>query len=82
MEIQADSVTTQTLQYEILAELTVRESRMGFWTHRTPDMWKCLVCGALLPRESDTCNIRRHLYEIHGISPVQVGFTWIGRPRR
>jgi len=83
MEIHADSATTKTVQYEILAEIVYEYPRYLTsyeWGRTKPKHWECHVCGKALDEKFDASGVRSHLWWEHNISPVQSGFTWIGRP--
>jgi len=81
MEIPTKESTDKILQYEILAELGYDRHRDSYWNWSTskPSHWECRICNAHV-EGPDSYIILSHLWNQHGISPVQRGFGWVGRP--
>lgn len=80
MELPTKEPTNKILQYEILAELGYDRHRDSYWNWSTskPSHWECKICNAHV-EGTDSYIIVSHLWNQHGIAPVQRGFGWIGR---
>lgn len=80
MDIQVPLPTVKCLQYEVLAVFEYEGGR--YWGSRN-FWWRCTICGHRISvdRITDVQKTINHLYNIHDITPVQTGFTWIGRPK-
>lgn len=82
MNHRAECGTIKELHYEILAVFESEFSRyipIAIYHGPREYWWRCLICGECIECREASAMIS-HLYNKHDISPVQTGFSWIGRP--